>query len=90
MAIITAVIISNKITEHCMGENDLSLVDPALLTMAVTKLVRLDYENTKLPQQQDEVILGTLNEGCKMKKTFYCLQRYVRSIPNTLNKLHSD
>ena len=36
---------------------------------AGTKLVRLDLVNTKLTRQQDEAILGTLNEGCKMEKT---------------------
>ena len=49
---------------------------------AGTKLVRLDLVNTKLTWQQDEAILGTLNEGCKMEK-LYWLQRYARSIFKT-------
>ena len=70
VAIITAVSESKKITELYIGENDLSIVDPGLLTKAVTKLVRLDLENTKLTQQQDEAILCTLNKGCKMEKLY--------------------
>ena len=70
VAIITAVSESKKITELHIGENDLSIVDPGLLTKAVTKLVRLDLENTKLTQQQDEAILCTLNKGCKMEKLY--------------------
>ena len=70
VAIITAVSKSKKITELYIGENDLSIVDPGLLTKAVTKLVRLDLENTKLTQQQDEAILCTLNKGCKMEKLY--------------------
>ena len=70
VAIITAVSESKKITELYIGENDLSIVDPGLLTKAVTKLVRLDLENTKLTQHQDEAILCTLNKGCKMEKLY--------------------
>merc|ERR1711867_200503 len=70
VAIITAVSESKKITELYIGENDLSIVDPGLLTKAVTKLVRLDLENTKLTQQQYEAILCTLIKGCKMEKLY--------------------
>ena len=69
-AIIHAVSVSNKINELYIGENDLSEVDPGLLTKAVTKLVRLDVQNTKLTQQQNEAILNTLNTGSKMEKLY--------------------
>ena len=69
-AIIHAVSVSNKINELYIGENDLSEVDPGLLTKAVTKLVRLDVVNTKLTQQQNEAILNTLNTGSKMEKLY--------------------
>ena len=69
-AIIHAVSVSNKINELYIGENDLSEVDPGLLTKAVTKLVILDVVNTKLTQQQNEAILNTLNTGSKMEKLY--------------------
>ena len=69
VAIITAVTISNKITDLFIGDNDLSKVDPVLMAKAVTKLVRLDVENTKLTQQQNEAILHAL-EGSKMTKLY--------------------
>merc|ERR1712177_170179 len=69
VAIITAVTISNKITDLFIGDNDLSKVDPVLMAKAVTKLVRLDVENTKLTQRQNEAILHAL-EGSKMTKLY--------------------
>ena len=69
-AIIHAVSVSKKINELYIAENDLSEVDPGLLTKAVTKLVRLDVQNTKLTQQQNEAILNTLNTGSKMEKLY--------------------
>ena len=69
-AIIHAVSVSNKIKKLYIGENNLSEVDPGLMTKAVTKLVILDATNTKLTHQQDEAILNTLNEGSKMGKLY--------------------
>merc|ERR1711905_17660 len=69
-AIIHAVSVSKKMNELYIGENDLSEVDPGLLTKAVTKLVRLDVQNTKLTQQHNEATLNTLNTGSKIEKLY--------------------
>ena len=90
VAIITAVTISNKLIELYIGENDLSIVDPGLLTKAVSKLVWLDIQNTKLTQEQDQAILRTLNEGCKMKRLYIGNKDmpgvYGKQLPNTVVK----
>ena len=70
LAIITAVNLSYKIIELFIGENDPSDLDPGLLTKAVTISMRLDLVNTKLTQQQDKAILGTLDKGCKIGKLY--------------------
>ena len=68
----------------------MSLVDLGILTKAVSKLVRLDLENTKLTSKQDEAISRTLNEGCKIDKHYIgskdMLGIYGKHLNNTVVK----
>ena len=66
MEILTAVSEGRKLVNLNIGRNNLSELDPGLLTMAVTQLETFDVYCNQLTQQQKVAILSAVSEGSQL------------------------
>ena len=70
LVIISAISDGSKLTKLDISKNDLSGIDPRLLSKSVTRLVTLGVSDTKLDQHQVMTILLSASEESKLANLY--------------------